>query len=467
MYHQSYTPFEKKSEDGKLALMVHFTREQVEQHGRTFSVQIPWFTLEDVTNGHSLWCHRGNWRIDDPHEFFVSDDGWSVIHFHGRDRYARLTALSPEGQIVLTVGITGFDGDHADKPPVPEGKWVLWIDDHVSGSTAGVLWAFQSRSRFFRWAGHLYFVCRTGWGRYLVLDLEKARIVSEDESGQEALFSELRRHDERWALSVLQKTLEHREELESCQTEQADLPDHLEALTDDAVIALLIVRQREVRAAAALLNDLQSLPGPDGHGKFIQITPLENFSMFFSDHFREHVHLAMLRLGIKPKGYATRMFREVGGWSWSEASDLLVPECVENREALIRSLPSSITPKEVVFQIGAPEFIRDSWFDGETCPWTDVFYFECWDYDEPEPGGAAASWGLLWKRQKRPVSAEEKNKLLSDIFLECATSGKDEEPAEDTSNAELVSVTRFIWDEAYRMMREENISLNLARMRLA
>ncbi len=40
-----------------------------------FPVQIPWFTLEDVASGQSVWCRRGDWRKDDPRVFYISNRG--------------------------------------------------------------------------------------------------------------------------------------------------------------------------------------------------------------------------------------------------------------------------------------------------------------------------------------------------------------------------------------------------------
>ncbi len=470
MYNQRYIPFSQKSEEGTLALKVNYTREEVEQHGRTFPVQVPWFTLEDVSTGKSLWCRRGNWRIDDPHAFFVSNDGWSVIHFHGRDRYARLTALSPEGQIVLTVGITGFDGDHANEPPVPEGRWTLWTDDHVSGSTAGVLWADRLRCRFFYFRGRAYFVCRTGWGRYLVMDLVDARVVDEKSLVAEELFLTLRKSDEEWALETLRQICNQREVLESSlsnmRLEKTPLPQPLTALWENAFVALHIVRDHRTKAATMLLEQLQVFSDAS-FSDFHDVSPLRNFASTFKYQLREHVHLAMLRVGVRPKGYALKIFNEVGDWSCDEPHWLQVPECVADRGKLLSSLRPGIKPRDVAFRVGAPEYIRDTWHDRETCPHIDEFHFECWDYDEPNQHGVAASWALLWRRRKTPMSPEEKEKSISELFFECFASQKDDESSEDTSNAELVSVTHFVWDEAYWIMREENIPLSCARDRLA
>ncbi len=451
-----------------MALKVHYIGEEVEQHGRTFPVQIPWFTLEDVVTGQNLWCRRGNWRIDDPHGFFVSNDGWSVIHFHGRDRFARLTALSPEGQIVLTVGITGFDGDHANEPPVPEGRWTLWIDDHVSGSTAGVLWGCRHRCHFFHWEDRLHFVCRTEWGRYLVIDLENACVLDENASSSEGLFLKLRSSDELWALETLRMTCEQRQMLESglakMRLDKTKLPDQLAALWDNAFMALRVVRQEKTAAARSLLKELQSMPDPGMLG-FNEIAPVNGFTFMLGHWFREEVHLAMLRTKTLPKGYSLRLFSDIyyDPISWSEHC-LMVPECVKDREAILCSLELGIAPRDVVFRLGAPEFIRDSWYDNETCPRGDDFYFECWDYDQPAEDGTVISWALLWKRDKEPLSPEEREKLKGDFFEYSKYKEEHPDDPEAPTRAKLVSITRFVWDDAYWRMREEKIPIRWLKM---
>ncbi len=470
MYHQSYTPFSQTSDDGRWRLSVAFERIEIEQHGEKYPVREPWFTFENIITEKVVWRRQGNWRIDDAHEFFVSDEGWSVIRFHGTSTYSRLLAISPDGSDVLTVGLASAVKPYVKEPPVKEGKWELWIDEHVMHSTAGDFWSGQSRFRFHAWQGRHFFVCRTGWARYLVLDLNEERVVDEREAGLHELFDCIRTDDEKWAVKIIQQTRDRRAELEEGlllkeEEESSSLPSALRELWDDVFTALLIVRQNRVSAASMLLEELQSFSNP-GFGGFISVPLKKGFSATFEETFRKYVHLAMLRIGSSPRGHAIIIFDEVGDWPCSEPHLFRLPECVENREFLIGNLVPGMTPLDVALKIGAPEYIRDTWHDSESCPYRDEMNMECWDYDHLDDEGKPASWALLWRMPKRPLSQEEKSLSASDMvarLLEIETQESDE----NEPQTELVSITRFTWDEAYWMMREEGIPICVARERLA
>lgn len=453
----THKPYSKTSPDGRLRVDVSYRKiDETRSDGSPVRWKQPVFQMENAATGQIVWTREGNWRTEAYSTVYVSDDGWSVLRFpDDGGQPARLVAVSPEGRDVLTVGISRSEiPGIPDSPPV-SGEYFLWLDEHVRHTSAGVFWA-TIRIRFVSWAGCPYFVCRTKWGRYLLMDLNKARVLDEKDPRSEEFFLWLRRADEQWALDILQKTCEHRIELESClsaeRLDKTKLPDHLAEFWDKASDALIVVRQERALAAAALLEQLQSFSDPDYAGT-IDISPVNSFGSLFRHSLRNDVHLAMLSIGAKPKGFAINIFNEVGYEHFLD-----VPECVESREAMIRALRPGIAPKDMVFQLGAPEYIRDSWHDGVTCPWGDDFHFECWDYDEPDQDGTPVSWGLLWRRPKKPLSPEEKNQSTGDIMAELLSGSQDadtDEPSEDKSAAELVSITRFVWSDAYRRLREE------------
>ncbi|WP_395741093.1 hypothetical protein [Prosthecobacter sp.] len=445
-----------------------FQRAEIEQLGRKFPVEVPWFSLKDLVTEQVVWTRQGNWRIDDAHEFFVADDGWSIIRFHGTHTYSRLLAISPEGRDALTVGVGGFVRPYVTEPPIQGGKWELWIDDHVRHTTAGDMWTQNARFRYFSWSGKAYFVCRTEWARYLVIDLHEEVVV--DESGEEALFEAIKAEDEKWALQIVQETRNYQGELQAALSarrddETCEVSRHLAELWRNVFTALLIVRQYKIAATGKFLAELQSLSCFE-FGRFIKVTPREKFGSAFIDLFRRCLHLAMLRVGVRPKGYALMIFNEVGDWPMSEPHLLHLPECVENREALLAALTPGMTPDEVAFEIGAPEYIRDNWHDEVTCPRSDDFDFECWDYDGLDQDQGAFSWALLWRKPKKALADQGGNHSASDSIVEHAeiNSGEKECPHCDGKEApaELVSINRFVWDEAYWMLREEDVPISVA-----
>ncbi|WP_230687807.1 hypothetical protein, partial [Streptococcus pneumoniae] len=79
--------------------------------------------------------------------------------------------------------------------------------------------------------------CRTGWGRYLALDLENARVLNEKDADTEAFYLWLRATDEAWALEILRKTCDHQQELEyhlrAKDFDETEIPEHLQTLWDE------------------------------------------------------------------------------------------------------------------------------------------------------------------------------------------------------------------------------------------
>ena len=130
------------------------------------------YQLIDTRKSCVVW---ERWQNDDessPLELCVSDEGWVVIRTHGYD-YARLIAVSPSGCDVITIAI-----GHSELSPSIDAA-VFIQDDHITFSTAGLLWTSGATHYFFRQEAITYFCYVTGWGRRLVVDLENGRLISE------------------------------------------------------------------------------------------------------------------------------------------------------------------------------------------------------------------------------------------------------------------------------------------------
>ncbi len=414
--------------------------------GENRSVKQPVFTLEEVTTGMTKWIREGNWGIDQASELFISDEGWSVIRFNDTSTYARLLVISPQGEEVLTVGVSSIVIPRIVEPPVSGGKWVLWLDEHVEHWTIGVIWTRGSRFRFARNGNQHLFVCRTGWGRYLVLDFTGARVVSEDEASPE-LLALLRPVDQQWALGILEKVRLQRVELETAIENRDGVvlsPPAMDELCDDLEIALQIVRQDRVKKAAEYLVELQDFGGPLYESP-IRVAKVGEYDEFQCDQVRKWNHLAMLAVGIKPRGHSIIYFSQSEGGKGSPFLEL--PDCIADREQILKTLKLGMGPHEVVHGTGAPNAILEPYYLGDSIPGDEEFSYERWDFDELDSDGAPVSWGLLWRKSKGENVRNSNAGPWSHPF---------KFKTADECSPELVSVTRLEWTEAYRRMREED-----------
>lgn len=71
--------------------------------------------------------------------------------------------------------------------------------------------------------------------------------------------------------------------------------------------------------------------------------------------FRAVVQLALRRLNQQPQGYAPYLFR------YNENDrQIVVPECLPNRDELVANIHSEMKPLEILYKVGAPDFLTCS-----------------------------------------------------------------------------------------------------------
>jgi hypothetical protein len=431
------------SDNGKLRLNVNFRSTVDQQSGEESRWKQPVFSLEEVETGKTWWVREGNWRNESGIELFVSDEGWSVIRVHRR--VPRLLVVTPEGSDTLSVEICFPTKRKNEEPPAQAGTWERWTDEHVrSIFDVGTVWTVGARFRFAREGLQTFFVCRTGWGRYLVLDLSAARVVSEAEASPE-LLALLRPVDQQWALEILKQVIAERAALELA-IENAEgvrlSPPEMDDLYDNLEIALRIVRQENVKRAKELLVVLQDFHGPVWERGVYPALEM-NGGRWHYDPAREWIHLTMFVIGVKPRGLAFRWFGEVHGEAEVHFREL--PECIPNRDQILKSLKPGMTFDSVIRSVGAPSAILGSFELGDKLPHEEQAQYERWDYDELGADGKPHSWGLTFKLSQIEPVHQDPTQPWSHPFRFKTT---------DECTPALHSVKRIRWTKAYREMRE-------------
>lgn len=434
--------FFEMSDNGKLRLRMDLVPRDDPEWSEGHYSKRPVFSLEEAHTGRVLWTRKGDWRRDITNSLFVSGEGWSILHLGRND--PRLHVITPEGREVLIVGIGHALCSPPERPRHWDGPWEVWADEHVSVTTAGTFWTIDSRIRFAQVGSKSFFICRTCWGRYLVLDLAAARVVSEEESPPE-LSALLRPADHSWALEILQDVRHNRAEFERAVENRSGAhlsPPAMDELYDNLKIALRIVRQDCVKQAAEHLVELQDISGPMYESPIVA-APKLNYEECHCDQVRKWIHFAMLAVGVKPEGHAMMRFCLAGGAVG--APFLKLPECISGREALLQSLKPGMQIDTVVRCVGAPEAILGDWELQDALPKEDGAQYERWEYDELGADGKPVSWGLMWRLSNLESLQQDSSKPWSHP---CRLKTADE------CLSVLVSVTRLEWTDAYREMRE-------------
>ncbi|MBB5035350.1 hypothetical protein [Prosthecobacter vanneervenii] len=399
------------------------------------------FSLEEKQSGQVLWKRQFGRGIF-ARALFISDNGWSVLHL-GRD-HPRLHVINPAGEEVLIVAIEHALCSRPMRPALWKGPWEVWSDKHVMITSVGTFWTIGARIRFEQIGSQTFFICRTRSGRYLVLDLNGARLLSEVELPPE-LVPLLRPSDQCWALDILTQVSRERAALE-CAIECADggslSPPDMDDLYSNFEIALRILRQDNVKKAAEVLKELQDFRGPV-YQRGVYPALEMNGGEWQYDPAREWIHLTMFVTGVKPRGLACRWFCETDIGTGARFREL--PECIPDRDRILKSLKPGMTFDAVISRVGAPSaLLRHSELEDEL-PFEEQAQYERWDYDELGVDGKPHSWGLIFRLSNVESVQQDPSKPWSHSFRFKTT---------EECTPVLHAVKRIRWTKAYREIRE-------------
>jgi hypothetical protein len=132
--------------------------ENRKKHPRPFQRNFA-FKLRDTEANRTLWEFATGEEGEPGGSLYVSDKGLVVR----LGAFENLWLIRPEGEQIALGNVF----DHLPKSEV---------DAFCDRTTAGTFWSQLSSSDFVAIDGRDYFYIRTYWGRYIVIDLEKATI---------------------------------------------------------------------------------------------------------------------------------------------------------------------------------------------------------------------------------------------------------------------------------------------------
>lgn len=322
------------------------------------------YTCIDKKAGKTLWIRKqpmgepilldkdSHTEIPSPNEdspiaIFVSDDGWTVI----RTDWDELIAVNNTGRDTCNIKLlaTAITKEEYKK--------------YVHETTAGPMWAEHSLWYFLKVNDRQLFVIRPWWGRRLIIDIEKGKLLTEDNAISTAAAS----HERNYIITELTKGIETRKHWE--KNNGCSQPNGGPPLTAAYLAGCL-----KVREAIPLLRKLENSTycGQSSSGG---LSMLEKFNNEVDPHsYRtltmcQIAQLSLRRLEEKPGAFSVNQFqirREVyNGYYSYVPKALLAP-----RHANIDKVQNGMKAEQVLDLLGGPDFVGDAtWeYDMDTVP---------------------------------------------------------------------------------------------------
>jgi hypothetical protein len=312
------------------------------------------------------WQPRGE---DSPHELLVSNDGWSIIRTHGFR--PEIIAVAPSGKDCVHVRLTARNNREADN----DSAEFCWLPRYIVDSTAGLFWSSFSWPYFFRIDDRKYFAWRASWGQRLVIDLEHARLLSDEDQASSPLSEQLIDVEKRSVHKLLSTLSEQwvavRRRL---NLRRSDNPDRhpLDEQIRYAGAALHLTGLHKMKGCISFLREWEV---PDVPSLSTGTVTIPN-GWLEVQYYRPIVHHSLRLLDHEPKGFAPFNFR---------VSDtrLPIPEQILDRQSRKGKLDRSMFARDVLGIFGSPDHVRRrSRKEGKFYKW-----YEGWDYDFRHPTG--------------------------------------------------------------------------------
>lgn len=347
-----------------------------------------------VGRGRRLVWER--WQVrdeDSPHQLLVSDDGWSLLRTHGFR--PELVAVSPRGADAVRVRITAEGMD--TRPAAGKTPTFDWSAARLQLTTAGAYWTAHSWPYFLRFGDTGLFAWRTWCGQRLVIDLGRARQVTDDEQGQPPLALALAQEERRGAQALLEEIASKGPQVRATLARLAGRdPDEewrADPLTEklgSLTAAIHLVGVYRLDACLGSLRGLEDIDLPSGS---TGSEAMPNGWWLEVQAFRPILHHALRRLGAEPQGFAAYNFTNFGD---NCRRRFPLPERVAGRQAKVAGLDRSMSAEEVLRLAGSPDHVRKrSRKEGRIYKWS-----EDWEYDHL----AGAGWvttRLTWDSDGR------------------------------------------------------------------
>lgn len=288
------------------------------------------YTVTDTASGRVLWERRQQVGEPSPKTLHVSDRGELVVEVDGG-----FLVHSCEGHLVSELDLVRdfLQGDQDT--------------EHLEWSTAGYKWPAGTLSYFYEDDEVRAFLLLTGTDLRCGADLVTGAPAGLGEAWDRRLLN----LEEDVLVQVLERGPEPEERLWPLET------------------AVILAGLRKVRAAVPLLQALESVAGTEDTVPSLAFQGEGRWTVS-ARRLRARVQLALLRLGVTPRGYATYLFE-------NEEGRFELPECLPDRELRAGEVEPGMSAVDVLLPLGSPNHIAPNWFFATT----DEDSVEWWDYD--------------------------------------------------------------------------------------
>jgi hypothetical protein len=338
------------------------------------------YTATDSTTNQVLWTRMQ--AEGSPVHIYVSDEGWTVI----RTAYDELFAVDFEGHSYATVDIMD-DGLTAEE----RAKYVQY-------STAGPMWAGHSHWYFLELGDQTLFVVRPWWGRRIIVDIQAGEIIDETK----VIADEATATEREYVIAELTKGVASKE------------------LNHNAIYALqkaaFLASQLQVTETIPMLEQLQKISyfgssrvdmslliqmkkDEDNVTNNPDVGKVTSYS-YSTNELRQVIHLALRRLGKKPKPLPVTLF-SVNYRDYQKNHAYVPTDRSVPREENATVEMIDMSPQQVLDLIGSPDFV----------------VWRAWEYDmdADEPFTLIVSWKENKVIQvERKTSARWQNGLVRD-----------------------------------------------------
>lgn len=307
------------------------------------------FQLIDQGSEKVIW---EKWELArHPTGLCVSEDGWSVVFCD-----STFQSYSPDCKLTCTVKVEPeslrerviTSKNHKYNRP---GHGFVF-SQYVQLTTAGAIWETASLRYFVECHGRPHFICRTGWGDRIVVDVENGLLVENDEVTS-IICAETEKRFTRSYVEAVANEIRLIEE-QNCLDEEQLRP--LERWPElHGVLATLLWLGCDHVAK----DDLTTILFLSEIGVSSTLGGLKGKWTVFKMDYRTLIKLAFRMCGSKPCEMGSYCFGHYvhDGSSVRSKEFLLIemPNPVESRDSHLSFIEQDMTIKQVVEKIGAPD----------------------------------------------------------------------------------------------------------------
>jgi hypothetical protein len=317
------------------------------------------YTLFVGNTAEVVWSRRQGKSEVSPVEAFVADSKWAIV----RTASESLLLVAPDGEVTATLNVLTDLLSESERE-----QFTRW-------TTAGTAWGGLSLWYFVMLRERQHFAILTGWGRRLLIDVERGRRVDEDDESRrltEALESD-------FATDILQSAVRCSSAEVIDAAAKVRTAAHIAARMQLCDCVPFLEQLESIEYRGSYVGDLSSVPsGEIGPG------------LCARNELRQLIQLCLRRLGARSGGQpVTQFFYGSKGSRWVPYRPSPLPTPRETRTELGRA---GMTPLQILDVFGPPDFVD----------WRSEGFW--WEYDmDSEP---AFTLRVNWGQDRRVMGFE-------------------------------------------------------------